>query len=196
MTQIILASKSPRRKALLKQIGLEFTIIPSTVKETLNPRLKPRGQAENLSELKAVAVYKNYKQKTNTDFIIIAADTIIALDQEVMGKPKNISDAKIMLRKLSGRKHQVITAFTIIDSKSNKKITKSEITYVHFRKIQSREINRYVSSEKLTDKAGAYAIQGKAAVFVEKIEGDYTNIVGLPLFAMSKELHKFGITIL
>ncbi len=196
MTQIILASKSPRRKSLLKQIGLNFIVFPSSVKETLNPRLKPRGQAENLSELKADAVYEVYKRKNIGDFIIIAADTIIAVGDEVLGKPKNIIDAKIMLKKLSGRKHQVITAFTVIDSKSNKKITKSEITNVYFRKIRDREINSYARSEKLSDKAGAYAIQGKASVFVEKIEGDYFNIVGLPLFALAKELHKFGLKIL
>lgn len=196
MKQIILASKSPRRKALLKQIGLEFTIVPGYVKETLNPRLKPRGQAEYLSQLKADTIYAVHKNKPDTECIIISADTIVAVDDEVLGKPKNNTDAKIMLKKLSGRKHQVITAYTLIDVRSRKKITNSQVTNVYFRKIKDSEITKYIKSEKLSDKAGAYAIQGRAAVFVEKIEGDYSNIVGLPLFSLAKDMKKFGINVL
>lgn len=196
MKTIILASKSPRRKVLLRQIGLDFIIVPGSVKEMLNPRLKPKGQAEYLSELKADTIYSTYKKKPNADYLIISADTIVAVDDEVLGKPKNNIDAKIMLKKLSGRRHQVITAYTLIDVKSRKKITNSEVTNVYFRKIKDSEIAKYIKSEKISDKAGAYAIQGRAAVFVEKIEGDYSNIVGLPLYSLARDLKKFAVNIL
>ncbi len=197
MKTIILASKSPRRKALLKQLGLKFKVVPSKASENLNPRLRPRGQAEALSLKKAQSVAERYKSRNKTELpIIISADTIVAIDDEVLGKPRDDQDARQMLRKLSGRAHSVFTGFTIIDTQSGKTKTDSVETRVYFKNLNEREIREYVKREKLSDKAGAYAIQGLAAVFVEKIEGDYSNVVGLPLYALVIELRKFGITVL
>ena len=191
MKKIILASTSPRRKRLMKQLGIEFTIIPSKVIEKFNPRLKPRRQAEELSLQKAEAVAGNYP-----DAIIIGADTLVALEDEVLGKPKNEKEAKRMLKKLSGTTHKVITGITIIDSSSRKTITKSVETSVTFRTLYPPEIASYIQTDKPFDKAGSYAIQDKGALFIERIEGDYFGTVGLPLFLLAKELKKLGISIL
>lgn len=197
MKKIILASKSPRRKSLLKQLGLNFVVIASGAEESLNPRLKPRGQAEVLSLKKAEAVADVMeKKKENKEYVIISADTIVSVDNEVLGKPKDGKEAKRMLRKLSGRRHSVVTGFTIIDTVSKKIVTKSVETYVYFKILSEKEMRDYVEKETLIDKAGAYAIQGVGAVFIEKIEGDYNNVVGLPLCALALELKKFGIEIL
>ncbi len=191
MKKIILASTSPRRKRLMKQLGIEFTIIPSKVIEKFNPRLKPRRQAEELSLQKAEAVAGNYP-----DAIIIGADTLVALEDEVLGKPKDEKEAKRMLKKLSGTTHKVITGITIIDSSSRKTITKSVETSVTFRTLYPPEIASYIQTDKPFDKAGSYAIQDKGALFIERIEGDYFGTVGLPLFLLAKELKKLGISIL
>lgn len=196
MKTIVLASKSPRRKVLLKQLGLKFVVVPSLVDESLNARLKPKGQAEALSEKKAIAVLNKLREKNERrEVVILSADTIVAMDDEVLGKPKDEKEAKRMLRKLSGKKHSVVTGFTIIDTESKKSVVKSVETFVYFKKLSEREIGEYIRHEKLSDKAGAYAIQGIGAVFIEKIEGDFFNVVGLPLFEVANELRKFGITI-
>ncbi len=204
MKLIVLASASARRKTLLKQLGLKFIIIPSLVEERLNPRLKPRGQAEALSLQKAKAVDERCREKTclpagrkNHSFsVIIAADTIVAIDDEVLGKPKDEKEAMQMLRKLEGKQHNVITGFTLIDIDSKKIITKSVETLVYFRKLSEREIREYVKREKVMDKAGAYAAQGIGAAFIEKIDGDYSNVVGLPLHALALELRRVGVQVL
>lgn len=197
MKMIILASKSPRRKTLLKQLGLNFIVLPSLVDESLNARLKPKGQAEALSVKKAIAVMNKVRaQNENKPAIILSADTLVAVDDEVLGKPKDEKEAKRMLRKLSGRAHFVITGFTIIDTESRKSVTKSVETLVHFKNLSEREIGEYLRHEKLMDKAGAYAIQGVGAIFVEKIEGDFYNVMGLPLNAIAVELKKFGVEVL
>src|SRR5476651_2397127 len=146
MRKIILASLSPRRKQLLKQLELEFIVDPSLIEEVLNARLKPRGQVELLSQQKAQSLAKKYD-----DALIIAADTMVAIDDQVVGKPENIEDAKRMLRRLSGREHTVITGFTILDTKTKKKITKSSETKVFFKKLSQREIDAYVKHEKVLD---------------------------------------------
>lgn len=191
MKKIILASQSPRRKQLLKQLGLEFDIVTSGVEETLNPRLKPRHQAEELALQKAQSVAEKFD-----DAVIIGADTLVALGDEIIGKPKNENDAKRMLKRLRGRQHTVITGFVLIDTASKRTIIKSVETKVWFRKLSPQEISTYVEKEKPLDKAGAYAIQGLGSLFVEKIEGDYFGTVGLPLFTLAKELKKLGVDIL
>lgn len=193
---IVLASKSPRRKALLKQLGLDFVAVESDVLEKFNPRLKARGQAEALASLKVQAVVEKLRERKSRGSIVIGADTVVVAGEEVLGKPRDDKEAKRMLRKLSGKSHVVITGFAIIDLKSGKMIVKSEETKVFFRKLSVIEIERYVLCEKLDDKSGAYAIQGRAAVFVERIEGDYFNIVGLPIFAVARELRRFGVDIM
>lgn len=197
MKVIVLASSSTRRKSLLRQLGLKFIVIPSLVEEKFNPRLKPRGQAKALSLKKAEAAFERYIEKKNRGSgVIIAADTIVAVDSEVLGKPKDKIEAKKMLKKLSGREHSVITGFSIIDTASKKTLTKSVETKVRFRRLSERDIKEYIGREKILDKAGAYAIQGVGSIFVEKIEGDYFNVVGLPIKALVLELRKFGISVL
>lgn len=191
MKKIVLASTSPRRKQLLKQLGLDFTIAPSNVEEKLNPRLKPRHQVEELALQKAKAVADKFE-----DAIIIGADTLVTFNDEVIGKPKDVQDAKRMLKKLRGRQHAIVTGFALIDTATGRTILKSIETKVWFRKISPEEIAAYVEKEKPLDKAGAYAIQDLGALFVEKIEGDYFGAVGLPLFLLARELKKLGVTIL
>jgi septum formation protein len=191
MKTIILASASPRRKQLLKQLGLEFKIIPSEIEEKLNPRWQPRKQVEVLSEQKAQAVATKHKNA-----IVIGVDTMVAYNNEVIGKPKDEKDAKMILKKLSGKQQLVITAFTIIDMTARKSVTKSVETKVWFRRISEPEIRSYIAKEKPYDKAGAYGMQTLGAVFVEKVEGDFLSAVGLPLFTLAKELKKFGVDVL
>jgi len=191
MKKIILASASPRRKQLLKQLGLDFEVVPSEAEEKLNPRLRPRGQVEELALQKAQSVAKNFP-----DAIIIGADTIVALNDEVIGKPKDIADAKRILKKLRGRQHTVVTGFVLLDTLEQRTIIKSVETKVWFRKLSPQEISSYIEKEKPFDKAGAYAIQGLGALFIEKIEGDFFGAVGLPLFTLAKELKKLGIEVL
>lgn len=193
MKKLILASASPRRKKLLKQIGLEFEILPSNIEEKLNPRLKPLHQVESLSLQKAQATAAMKEAK---DSIVLAADSMVAIEDEIMGKPKDEKDAKRMLKKLSGKVHSVVTGFTLIDTTTKKTVTGSAETKVWFKSLSAQEITSYVKKEKPFDKAGAYGVQELSAIFVEKIEGDYPAAVGLPLFALAKELKKFGIKVL
>ncbi len=191
MKKIILASGSPRRKKLLKQIGLKFEIVVSRVDETLNPKLKPKNQAAYLSNKKAQAVASKFKNS-----IVIAADSLVICDNVVYGKPNNKKEAVRMLKNLSGKKQTIITGFTVIDTDSKKAITKSSETKVWFRKLSITEIEKYIEKEKPYDKAGAYAIQDRGAIFVKKIEGDFFGGVGMPLYLLTKELRKFGVEVL
>jgi len=190
MKPIILASQSPRRKQLLEQISLKFEIDPSNYEEDMSLKMEPGKLAEFLSLGKAKDVAQRHK-----DSIIISADTIVAVDDEVFGKPKTPEKAKYMLQKLSGRAHSVITGFTIIDTETNKQVSKSVETKVYFKEISEEEMDAYIATGEPMDKGGGYAIQGLAALFVEKIEGDYFNIVGLPIIALAEELISFGIKI-
>jgi septum formation protein len=190
MRKIILASKSPRRKQLLENIGLKFNVVPSNINEALVLISSPKKYAETLSLLKA----KKVAEKFN-DAIIIGADSIVIFKGEIIGKPISLKNAKEILRKLSGQKHMVITGFTVLDSRTNKSKTSSVLSYVTFKRLSEEEINNYVKTGKLTDKAGAYAVQEKAAAFIEKIEGDFFNVVGLPIFALCKTLQEFDINI-
>ena len=190
MRKIILASSSPRRKNLLEQIGLNFKIDPSSYQEDMSLKIDPRKLAEYLSQGKAQNVTQKHK-----DSIIIAADTFCVLGKEVLGKPKTKENAKIMLQKLSGKVHSVITGFTIIDTKTNKQISKSVETKVYFKHIPEQEIDAYIASGEPLEFAGGYAIQHLGGLFVEKMEGDYFNIVGLPILPLTIELKKFDINI-
>jgi septum formation protein len=191
MKTIILASASPRRKSLLEQIGLKFKVDPSDYEEKLEPGRDPREQAQMISLAKAESVASRHKNS-----IIIAADTFGVLNGKIIGKPHTEKEAKIMLKELSGKSHTVITGFTIIDTGNNKKISKSTETRVYFRELTPDEIDWYVSSGEPLDKAGAYAIQGLGAVVVEKIEGDYNNVIGLPLSDVTEALKEFGVNVL
>ena len=190
MKKLILASQSPRRKELLEKLGVTFTVEPSNVNEDLALSLSPRKLAEELSRKKAQFIANKRK-----NCIIIAADTIVVLKKKIFGKPKSKKEAKEMLKALSGKTHQVITAFTIIDSKTEKRITKSVQTLVAFYKVTSKDLEKYLETEEVFDKAGAYAIQEGAGQFIKKIEGDYTNIVGLPIAAVKKALKNIGFAL-
>ncbi len=191
MRKIILASASPRRKDILKMTGLDFIVCESNYEEALNLSLSPRALARFLSRKKAEAVVRRYGNA-----LIIAADTFIVFKNRVLGKPLNDEDAARMLRMLNGKGHSVITGFSIIDTASNKKLSRSVETKVYFRKLTQEEIDAYVRSREPLDKAGGYAIQGLGAVFVEKIDGDFFNVMGLPLFALTKSLKRFGVHVL
>jgi len=190
MRKIILASASPRRKEILRKTGLNFSVCTSDYKEDINLSLKPRALAKFLSRKKAETVAHKYKNA-----IIIAADTFIVFKNRLLGKPHTDKEAEKMLNMLNGKAHSVITGFTIMDTASKKILSRSVETKVYFKKLGRKEINAYVRSKEPLDKAGAYAIQGRGSVFIERIDGDFLNVVGLPLLALTESLRKFGITV-
>jgi len=188
MRKIILASASPRRKEILRKTGLNFSVCTSDYKEDINLPLKPRSLAKFLSQKKAEAVAHKYK---NT--VIIAADTFIVFKNKLLGKPTTDKEAEKMLNMLNGKAHSVITGFTIMDTAGGKILSRSVLTKVYFKKLGRREINAYVRSKEPLDKAGAYAIQGLGSIFIKRIDGDFLNVAGLPLRALTEALKKFGI---
>jgi len=191
MKTIILASASSRRKELLKKIGLKFKVEPSNYEENISFELEPHELAKSLSLEKAKLVATNHK---NT--LVIAADTFVVFEGKILGKPRTETEAKEMLETINGKSHSVITGFSIIDTENNKALSRSVETKVHLRELSSNEIDAYVKSREPLDKAGAYAIQGLGSVIVEKIEGDYFNVIGLPLGALTESLKEFGVNIL
>lgn len=184
MKRLILASGSPRRKEILKQVGLDFCVLPSDVEEVVTKQV-PSDIVMELSRQKAEDVFK--KTKGNHK-IVLGADTVVAYDGKILGKPKNEEDAKDMLRMLSGKKHSVYTGVTLISDRCRN--TFYEETIVEFYPISETDIKAYIASGEPMDKAGAYGIQGKAAVFIKGIVGDYYNVVGLPIAKVLKNLQK------
>ena len=190
MRKIILASASPRRKELLEKIGLRFEVEPSNCEEDMHSGLEPHELARKISLEKANAVASKHKNA-----LVIAADTFVALGDQILGKPHTKTEARKMLETISGRPHSVITGFSIIDTGRNKTLSKSVETKIYIRKLTPAEIDAYVKSKEPLDKAGAYAIQGLGGAIVERIEGDYFNVMGLPLNALTEALKDFGIAI-
>jgi len=190
--RIILASKSPRRKFLLEQVGIDFEVIPSDFEEDIENKKFSRKLIESLAYQKALDVAENKYY----DALIIGADTVVILGNKILGKPTDENDAKKMLQNLSGKTHKVITAVAIIDSFENKTLINSTISKVKFKKLSEREIEDYIKTGEPMDKAGAYGIQAYGSLFVEKVEGCYNNIVGLPLNLLSEMLKSFGVYIL
>ena len=170
---LILASQSPRRKELLGLLGIPFTVQVSDADETMQPGKAPAQQVAEVSRRKALAI------RACPEDVVLAADTIVVCDNEILGKPKDYADACRMLRLLSGRTHQVMTGMTV--RTADKLVSCTEITDVTFRSLSDKEISRYVDSGEPMDKAGAYGIQGGAAIFAEKLCGDYYNVMGLPV---------------
>ena len=190
MKKIILASASPRRRDLLEQGGIPFTVIPSQAEEnitTTNPVLA----VEELSYLKCSDVY----EKSVEDVVVIGADTVVVSDGKILGKPSSKEEAIEMLQGLQGRAHEVYTGVTIMtrEGKENTKKTFHEKTKVVFYPMSDEEIRSYVNTKEPMDKAGAYGIQGKSAIFIKEINGDYNNVVGLPLARLYQELKNTGI---
>jgi septum formation protein len=185
---LILASQSPRRIALLRQIGLAPLVIPSTIPEEFDLTTSPAENAKRLAYAKALDVGRRIEKA-----IIVGADTIVVLDGEYLGKPSDRSDAIHMLERLSGKTHLVVTGVAILDSSSNRSVTNYEETSVTFRPIPHEEIESYVGQGSPMDKAGAYGIQDDyGAVFVSRIEGCYYNVVGLPLSKFHMMLQEFN----
>ena len=186
---IVLASASPRRKELLEMMGLEFEIIPA--QDELDAEgLSPAEAVAKIALGKAMSIAKQRDEKD----LIIAADTLVCLNGELLGKPKNEAEAFEMLRKLSGNEHQVYTGVAV--SCGEKNIADAEMTKVYFCEMSDDDIKNYIATSEPMDKAGSYGIQGKGAVFIEKIEGDYFNVMGLPLHKLSLMLKDFGFSLL
>lgn len=178
--QLILASASPRRKALLSLLGIPFTVRAADIDETMDPEKPPFDEVARVSRSKALAVSRGEED------IVIAADTIVVCQGKVLGKPHSEKEAAAMLRLLSGRDHQVMTGCTILYGDRVEAFT--EVTSLHFRPLSEKEIQKYVQSGEPMDKAGAYGIQGGAALFCEKLEGDYYNVMGLPVCRLYETL--------
>ena len=177
---LILASASPRRQELLKLFGVPFTVRVADIDETMDPGAAAFDEVARLSREKALAVPREEED------IVIAADTIVVCEGSVLGKPHTPAEAEEMLRLLSGRDHQVMTGCTVL--RSGRAVTFTEVTDLHFRELSEKEIRRYVESGEPMDKAGAYGIQGGAALFCEKMVGDYYNVMGLPVCRLGQVL--------
>ncbi len=191
MRKLVLASGSPRREQLLRQLGLNFTVDPSGCPEKADPALAPHDLARFLSLEKAKAAAPRHP-----DAVVIAADTFGVFEDRIIGKPRDAKEAREILAMLSGRWHSVITGFTVMDTESLKCVTESVETLVYLKNLTAAEIGAYVKTGEPLDKAGAYAIQGLGAAVVERTEGDFFNVVGLPLFALCRVLEQFDIKVL
>lgn len=184
----VLASASPRRQELLRQVGIPFQVDPSTIQEAIQPGWTIPEIAERLAEQKAFDVASRHAEAD----VVLGADTLVVLGDEPLGKPLDPEDAKRMLRKLSGREHEVYTGYALVDPKRGRHVSGAVCTRVRFRELDEAEIARYVASGEPMDKAGAYAIQGLASLFVEGIDGDYFTIVGLPIAQVNLALRQLG----
>ena len=180
---LILASESPRRRELIKKITTEFKVVPSDVDESVL-HITPHDLPAELSKLKAYSVYSKYPNDE-----ILACDTVVILNGELMGKPKDKKEAFEMLSKLSGKKHVVISGYTYISK--DKEITRTVRTYVYFNKLSDELINRYIESGSPMDKAGAYGIQDEEFGLVNHIDGDLDNVIGFPVEDIKKHVFNF-----
>jgi septum formation protein len=186
--QIILASTSPRRKELLAQIGVSFTAIPSGQTEDVEASISAVEAVQILAERKAAAVAADYP-----DALVIGSDTVIGLDDAVIGKPEDPDGAKAMLRRMAGRTHQVVSGVALLWNAKGVREIFHVVTDVTFGSLSAETIDRYVATGEPLDKAGAYAIQGAGAVLVESVNGSYYNIVGLPIYEVASALMRhFG----
>ena len=186
MKDMILASSSIRREEILKNYNLKFRIIKSDIIETVDNKDTPEELVMSLAFRKAYSVAKYY-----TKSIVIGADTVVVYKGEILSKPKNSDDAFRMLSLLSGETHEVLTGISILNVESNQKIIDFERTSVKFRNLDKDIIDTYISTKEPVDKAGSYGIQGIGALLVERIDGCYLNVVGLPLVRLDKLLNKF-----
>lgn len=189
--KFILASASPRRKELLSIYVKDFKIMPADIDETVPDNIALEDAPLYIAKEKAAAVFN----KLNEDEIIITADTIVLLDNKIYGKPKDKLDAYNMIKTLSGRTHQVITGVCCYSKDKQINIEFSDVTNVSFTDISDEIIEKYLENAEYIDKAGAYAVQGLASMFVEKIEGSYDNVVGLPMGRLARNLIKYKINL-
>jgi septum formation protein len=182
--QLILASQSPRRKELLGLFGVPFTVRVADIDETMDFSAPAAEEVARVSRLKALAIPRE------DDDVLIAADTIVVCQGRILGKPRDEAEAYAMLRLLSGRDHQVMTGVTVLRGKEERVFT--QITDLHFRELSDKEIYRYIATGEPMDKAGAYGIQGGAALFCEKMDGDYYNVMGLPVCRLGETLKELA----
>ena len=188
---VVLASASPRRTELLEQGNIKHVVMPSHCEEVITSQV-PSQVVEELSAQKAEDVYQQYEKKNAGDFLVIGSDTVVAADGKILGKPKDKEEAYQMSSMLQGKAHQVYTGVTLLIKKDGKKIRKTfhECSDVHVYPMCKEEIREYIATGEPMDKAGAYGIQGLCARFVEKIQGDYNNVVGLPVGRIYQKLKK------
>jgi septum formation protein len=186
--KLILASSSPRRAEILANAGLPFSVLSSAVDETPYPGESPAALVQRLANAKADLV----TARAVGPAIVLAADTIVVLDDKILGKPASLEDARQMLQQLSGRTHSVLTGVALIRLPDGEHRQFIESTLVHFRPVTEQEISSYLATEEPLDKAGAYAIQGQAGRYIPRIEGCYFNVVGLPLSRVLTELKFLG----
>lgn len=191
---LILASSSPRRQELIRLLGLPHHIVVSNVDERIESVMTPKQVVRELSLRKARAVYREVKG--TQDGVIIGADTIVVFNDSILGKPKHEQDAFHMLNALQGNTHQVYSGITCIDTETGKTNVDHRLTLVTMKPLSEQQIKRYIETGEPHDKAGAYGIQGFGATIVEKIDGDYFNVVGLPLSLLSDMLRDFGIEVI
>jgi septum formation protein len=188
---LILASASPRRQELLRNAGISFVVQAADIDETPLGGESARECAERLAREKALAVWRVRSEEGLTRDVVLGADTIVVVDEQILGKPRDADDAVRMLRMLSGRVHQVITGVCLMGSSDNAKPrTRSETTLVTMNELSDLEIREYVATGEPMDKAGAYAIQGRASRWIPRIEGDYSNVVGLPVALVYRMLSR------
>lgn len=185
---LILASSSPRRKYLLEQAGLSFSVVPSSIDEKSIPISSPETYVRVLSEAKADNVSEKYPEKW-----VIGADTIVLKDETILGKPGSRAEARTMLKRLSGQTHQVFTGYSICCKVKSRKFSETIKTQVLFKNLTDQEIEWYIHTTEPFDKAGAYAIQGLGTFLVKSINGSYTNVVGLPVCEVIEFLIKEGV---
>ena len=183
--EVILASQSPRRKELMGLFRIPFVVRVADIDETMDTGKPARDEVARVSCLKARAV------PHGQDDIVIAADTIVVCAGQILGKPADEADAYRMLSLLSDRDHQVMTGMTVL--RGDRCVVCTEVADIHFRKLSEKEILRYIATKEPMDKAGAYAIQGGAALFAEKMTGDYYNVMGLPVCRLALMLREFGV---
>jgi septum formation protein len=186
--KLILASSSPRRAEILTNAGLPFSVLSSAVDESPYPGEAPTALVQRLANAKADLV----TARAVGPAIVLAADTVVVLDDKILGKPRSVEDARNMLQQLSGRTHAVLTGVALIRLPDGERRQFIESTLVHFRPITDEELSSYLATEEPYDKAGAYAIQGQAGRYIPRIEGCYFNVVGLPLSRVLTELQVLG----
>ena len=196
---IYLASQSPRRKQLLEQLGVKFELLlpqaheDAEALENVMPHEKPRAYVQRVTALKLEAALKRLKRQGLEQAPVLCSDTTVALGSKILGRPENAEHAKAMLRQLSGKTHRVLTAVSI--GSPRKQCHALSISQVRFDELTKHDIDRYVASQEPMGKAGSYAIQGKAAAFISHISGNYSGIMGLPMFETAGLLREFGFTV-
>ncbi len=187
MERLTLASGSPRRQEILTNLGLNFTVLPANIDESPQLSEEPQSYALRMAVQKAMAAANKVESG-----LIIGADTIVVVDGQIMGKPRDVAEAAQQLRVLSGREHIVFSGLGIVDKTTGRTVSTLEQTIVYFREMSDAEIQSYIRTGEPLDKAGSYGIQGKGAVFIRRIEGDYFNVVGLPIAKLYSLLAELG----